>query len=592
MTSDFDKIDALLVQIRSAYIHIDIRGAEPQLGQYYIAEYAKQNGFNVKVKSYSTNDTILDSLYTIVSRFSCDVIGFYVDSENVWHISRIAMFLRQSHPNLFIAIGGPQVTGDAELAMKRIPAANCGIIGEGERPFSELLSSLLNNEKDFKSVNGLIYRDNGSLHKTPSQLPINELDTYPYPRRYDLTLDENPIFDQISTGRGCVGRCTFCFEGNKTSNHLRLRSIESVIEEIDYIVSNLKVKNYISFLDDTFILSTERTSIICNHLINKYNGSIGWFCEGRVDILAKHLDMLPLIKKAGNIRIQLGGESGNQRILDAYKKQMKLGDLERVVKAIYENGIPSTYINFIIGGAFENIDTFKETLDYAKHLLNLAPGCAEVGCSLLTPYVGTPIRLNPAKYGIEIIDYDVITGPDGHIPVVKTESLSNKKIAQLKAIFESEIKEEYRKLIKNLSSDVIMRIYELKERFGMVTDWYVHANEVESNKNYFEPQIFYGFAPYHNIKDKKEFRVAIPYRTIQPVSDGERYFALKDGKELILLDGMREDVFLLCSGKLSYFQIEALLLQKYGSTDNTKSKIAEIFSEFDYNRWVIWKWMF
>lgn len=62
MTSDFDKIDALLVQIRSAYIHIDIRGAEPQLGQYYIAEYAKQNGFNVKVKSYSTNDTILDSL--------------------------------------------------------------------------------------------------------------------------------------------------------------------------------------------------------------------------------------------------------------------------------------------------------------------------------------------------------------------------------------------------------------------------------------------------------------------------------------------------------------------------------------------------
>lgn len=588
-----NKYDGLLVQIRTSYIHIDIRGTEPQLGQYYIAEFAKKFGFVVKVKSYSSNDPIIESLREILSEHHCKVIGFYVDSENIWTIARTTMILHDIFPDLHIIIGGPQVTGDPFLAMKRIPFAHCAIIGEGERPFSELVKAIYSGVKDLMYIDGLLFRNQqGKLCQTKAQENISDLDFYPFPRRYEHTLDEDIVFDQISTGRGCIGKCAFCFEGNKTSNQLRLRSIENVIEEIDYVISSLKNKKYISFLDDTFILNSNRAVAICNHLISKYHGMIGWFCEGRVDILYKHLDLLPLIKKAGNIRIQLGGESGNQKILNIYNKRMKLHELETVVRAIYKSGIPSTYINFIIGGAFESIDTFRDTLDFAKKLLNIAPGCAEVGCSLLTPYVGTPIRNFPEQYGIKINDADIITGPDGFIPTINTHTLSAKKISQLKSIFDSEIKTEYKRILLTLPNDRILHIYRLNEQYNMATDWYMNANEYETFKNYFEPQIKYNFTSYSQLLESNSIQLAVPYRTIQPISDGFKYFALYNGLEKLELDGMTEDVFMLCSGKLSYFEIVSIIMKKYGESESVEFEIDKIFRLFDINKLVIWKWLF
>ena len=101
------------------------------------------------------------------------------------------------------------------------------------------------------------------------------------------------------------------------------------------------------------------------------------------------------MKRAGLIRVQLGGESGSQEILDLYNKNMKIEDLLLVVEAIYKSGIPSTYINFIVGGAKESLESFNKTLELAKRLIDIAPGCAEVGCSLFSPYAGTPMRNNP-----------------------------------------------------------------------------------------------------------------------------------------------------------------------------------------------------
>lgn len=310
-------MDAILIQIRTAYIHIDLRGGEPQLGQYYIAEYANRKGFNVKVKSYSSNDPIVQSISCLLETHNSRIIGFYVDSENLWVIRRISAALKQSRPDIFIVIGGPQVTGDAELAMRRIPFADCGIIGEGEEPFTELLDCILRDQTDISKIQGLAYKgSDGSINYTGLRKQTENLDKYPWPRRYEYALDEDIVFDQLSTGRGCIGKCAFCFEGNKKANILRLRSVENVLEEIDYLISHLPTHKYLSFLDDTFILNKKRTEQICDHLIKKYKGSIGWFCEGRVDILSRNLELLPMLKDAGCIRIQLGGESGNQDVLN------------------------------------------------------------------------------------------------------------------------------------------------------------------------------------------------------------------------------------------------------------------------------------
>ncbi len=584
-------LDALLIQISTSYIHINVRSTEPQLGLYYIAEYACSKGFNVKVKQYSSSEPIIGSIDNLLKQHNCKIVGFYVDSENTWIIRRVLPCLKRNNPDVFAIIGGPQVTGDAKLALKRIPHADYAIIGEGEIPFTELISQIKCKQFNLTLVKGLAYVDaSGAFVYNGGQPQSKNLDHYAFPRRKEYSLDDNLEFAQISTGRGCIGQCAFCFEGNKTENKLRLRNTDNVIEEIDYVISNLRHLRYITFLDDTFIIDPNRTETICNHLINKYNGKIGWFCEARVDILIRNLHLLPLMKKAGLIRIQLGGESGNQKVLDAYRKQIKLDQLRTVVKEIYKAGIPSIYVNFIVGGAFETLETFNDTIEFAKELMEIAPGCVEVGSSLLSPYVGTPIRDNPNLFGLKILDKDSLTGPDGFVPLVETDSLSEYKINQLKSIFDVEIdKKAIEILINNLSFNVILSQYIFERDYSMETYWYTKSQEIESYKNYFEPIAKFGYFSILQLS-KEDLLISVPFRTCQPISDGEFYYR-KVNLKLVKNTPLENAVYLLSAGKISYFEILDILSrsEEFKDIDKLEQQVYEIYLKFDSERNVVWK---
>lgn len=583
-------LDAILIQISTSYIHHSIRSEEPQLGQYYIAEYAKHKGFNLGIKKYSSSEPIVNSLLQLIDEHKCLAIGFYVDSENSWTIRRILLNIKLQHPNLFVLIGGPQVTGDWQLALKRIPQANCAIIGEGEIPTVEILKQLKSGDVDLSKINGLGFLKDSEAIQTGPQPQMKNLDCYPFPHRYDYTLDKNIAFEQIVTGRGCIGRCAFCFEGSKKDNILRLRSVESVIEEIDYIAEHIKNEKYITFLDDTFIINPDRTEKICGHLIEKYKGELKWFCEGRVDILIKNLHLLPLMKEAGLVRIQLGGESGEQSILDAYNKGIKIDQLKTVVAEIYKAGIPSVYINYIVGGANETIESFGKSVELARCLIDLAPGCAEVGCSLFSPYVGTPMREHPEKYGIHIKDREVLRGPDGFVPTIETDSLTEEKILQLKSVFESQVKGKEKELCATLPRDVIYNHFYMYQKFGLDTDWLAYCKQIEPYKNYFESIIGYGFYAINDLS-YDELMISVPFRTVQPVSDGEHYYRTKANGEMVINEGLISDVFMLSSGKICFHEIVYLLSKadRYKDVENLEHLIHEAFLELDKDYFVVWK---
>lgn len=585
--------DALLVKINTSYIHHCIRNAEPQLGLYYIAEFAALDGFEVKVKKYASHEPIVNNLLDLLKSNQCRILGFYVDSENFWTIRRILPEINQEIQDLFVVVGGPQVTGDPQLALKRIPSANCAIVGEGERPFLEILKRAPKVSKDLEKIKGVAYINNcGHFEYTGAQ-PSQDIDFYPFPQRKKYSLDPDIIFDQISTGRGCVGNCAFCFEGNKTENNLRLRSTDKVIEEIDYVISHLKDQHFFSFLDDTFIINPSRTRIICNHLIDKYKGEIGWFCEARVDILKRNVELLQLMRNAGLIRVQLGGESGSQKILDAYRKNMKIQDLKDVVNAIYEAGIPSIYVNFIIGGAFETIETFNETLELALELIDIAPGCVEVGCSLFSPYVGTPMRNDPASFGISIIDSDFVSGPDGFVPFISTNELSGQKILQLRNIFETEIRRKCSQIVKYMSKVCINNQYSLFRKYDMATDWLILFRSIESINNYFESILDYGFVSIDDLSIE-EIQMCIPHRTCQPVSDGEYFYRVVYGDEYRKNTPLQNAVFFLSSGKLCFCEIASILKRnkEFQYEDDLEEKIYSVYKEFDKEYLIVWKCAF
>lgn len=582
-------VDIILVQISTSYITWETRSNEPQLGQYYIAEYAYQHGYNLKIKKYSSNDLIVNSLSSLLKDLECSCVGFYVDSENIWTIRRIIFDLKENIPNLIAYLGGPQVTGNPQNALKLVPDADFAMVGEGEITTTELLDAKLN----FKSqkIYGIAYIDeNGEYHYSGNRPQSRNLDNYPYPIRERYTLDKDIKFMQILTGRGCIGKCAFCFEGSKKNNILRMRSVCNVCEELEYLISRLPANSYITFLDDTFIINPERTRQICNWMIEKYNGDVKWFCEARVDILIKNLDLLPLMKKAGLVRIQLGGESGSQKVLDAYNKGMKIEDLKIVVRGIYDAGIDSVYVNYILGGAFETLETFNQTVELAKELLEIAPGCAEVGSSLFTPYVGSPMYSEPQKYGLTIIDRDLVTGPDGYTPFVTTDELSAPKVMQLKNIFDNQVNDKSKEIIPTLSYECMKRHYELAYKYSVATFWHDRIELIESLNRYFGAIFLPTFVSIKALT-LDTVQNALPYRTEQPISDGEHYFRRICGKTIIKNTDIENAVLLLSAGKLAFWEIVHIIgkNQKFKHIQNIETTIWELYQQFDKEYMIVWK---
>lgn len=149
------------------------------------------------------------------------------------------------------------------------------------------------------------------------------------------------------------------------------------------------------------------------------------------------------MKQAGLVKIQLGGESGCQEILDAYKKGVTIEELEFVTKELVKAEIPYIYVNFIIGGAFETESTFERTLTFAKKLMSIAPGRIEISSSVFTPTPGSPMYNHPELFGLRIIDKRIIRGASCSFVFAETEQLNQYKIWQLRNRFNNEIAKEY-----------------------------------------------------------------------------------------------------------------------------------------------------
>jgi radical SAM superfamily enzyme YgiQ (UPF0313 family) len=586
------KLDALLVHLSiNPYFDMLSSYSIGQLGQYYLAEYADKYGYNVKVKFYNSFDVVSDLLPELIAKTSCRILGFYVDSETVWTLRILVPLLHKRCPNLYIVLGGPQVTGDPYGTLQLVPNVICGIIGEGEVPFLKLIQSEILNEEVLKEINGLIYYDSSrKLMVTKPQKPNPNIDEYGYPKREKYCLDKDKVtFPQLITGRGCMGHCAFCYEGGQVHTKLRVRSIESCLEEIDYLVQTYHIK-YINLVDDTFILNRNRTEEFCNRMIEKYNGKIKWYCEARADILSKNIDILPLLKQAGLVKIQLGGESGCQEILNAYKKGVTIEEIEFVTEKIAEAGIPYIYVNFIIGGAFETESTFNRTLAFAKKLMHIAPGRVEVSSSVFTPTPGSPMYNNPEDFGLKIIDKRTIRGASCSFVFAETEQLNQYKIWQLRNKFNNEINIEYTSLIDSIPTEQIKDIFYLYTTYSIETPWSSLLKTKGNYRNYFEPIARGGFYEFKSL-NHDEILQAIPYRTTHLSSDGVAFYRVSKSGENIKNSDLENALITLSAGKLSFQDIISIVKSSNILTDkqDVERECMSVYQRFEEDLSVIWR---
>ncbi len=270
--------------------------------------------------------------------------------------------------------GGPHATICPEDSLQY---ADYVFRGESERNIVDF-ADFAGRNKNFVDIAGLWMISDGTTIKNPLRKLEEDLDNLPFPKyeSEEILIENGKIqkfngyrFIMSMTSRGCPFDCSFCsnsyFENiyGRAIKRIRQRSVESVIEELGRAANHLEGKTVI-FSDEIFPWQRDWVE----HFCSEYSKKIGrpfticahpFFCKK---------EQFSMLKKAGLEYVQIGIQSGSQRILfDIFNRRIPKLSLQKTQKALAEAGV-RCYFDLILNNPFDTEETLNETLDFLMTL--------------------------------------------------------------------------------------------------------------------------------------------------------------------------------------------------------------------------------
>ncbi|HLP75582.1 MAG TPA: radical SAM protein, partial [Candidatus Paceibacterota bacterium] len=203
-------------------------------------------------------------------------------------------------------LGARVIAGGCFFGHTAPEALNTGVIdvvvhGEGEQTIVELIHALRENSADaLVRVNGISFRRDGETVATKPRQPIANLDDLPMPaydllpvERYGASSRNHPGLASIELGRGCFGCCDFCilwrqmgkFVGDRVVPHLRLKSVERLVEEIR-VLKQRHGRRHLGWVDPCFNADPEIPRQLAERLLRE-NLAIGQSAWMRADCIVR-----------------------------------------------------------------------------------------------------------------------------------------------------------------------------------------------------------------------------------------------------------------------------------------------------------------
>lgn len=337
----------------------------------------------------------------------------------------IAGRLKDLMPGAFIIAVGTHVSALPDDVMKM--DARLDAVARFEYDFTILdLADTLRKSAPLGSVKGICWRDNGNIAHNDRRPFIENLDELPFVSKVykrflkiENYFNPNALFPMvtITTSRGCPFPCTFCvYPQTLMGRGFRSRSVENVVDEMEYIIKNFPHAKSIFFEDDTLTVDKKRLKAL-SELIRKRGVRITWTANSRIGI---DYETMKAIKEAGCRSLCVGFESGSQKILDSMKKKTKPEEMKAFMRDARKAGL-LIHGCFMAGLPGETKETLKETLGLAK---DLSPDTVQFYPVMVYP--GTEAYDWYSQKGlIRSTDFSRWITQEGlHNTVIRTEDLS------------------------------------------------------------------------------------------------------------------------------------------------------------------------
>ncbi|MFC1577265.1 B12-binding domain-containing radical SAM protein [Candidatus Omnitrophota bacterium] len=285
------------------------------------------------------------------------------------------------------------------------PYVDIVVTGEGEIVFRDLVRSL-DKKQPFAGLPGVWVKTGGKASGSAPQT-IRDINTLP-PVPYGLVRVEDYIGHDregrkkfpIQTARGCPYRCTFCHQTGKYRKSWRSLDAGRVLNDIKTLKDKYGIRHF-QILDDNFFVNADRAHSILKGIVDLRLDIVFTINGTRVtDILRMKDETIELLARGGCYEVQVGLESGSQRVLDHMKKDITLPQIFEANQRLKEHNIPR-YYELVSGFRDETKEDLSRTAGVILELSKDDPGVFFSPLECLTPYPGTEVYAQAESAGMK-----------------------------------------------------------------------------------------------------------------------------------------------------------------------------------------------
>jgi len=314
--------------------------------------------------------TMIDEYHRLADpELRADLIGI-----GVWTASANRAYVLADHyrgRGIPVVLGGPHITVCPDEAKVHADAI---VVGEAESVWGQVLV-----DAEAGRLQPVYHGDPLPLARTPAP----DWSTI-HPQAYIIQ-------SAISTSRGCVRRCDFCYESCRPKPNFRQRPLELVLKELDE-----RPCPVVALIDNDLMANRRYAQELLNALIPRKRYWLGMTSITTAD----DEELLDLMTASGCRTLFVGFESiVPESLQEVHKKCNRVEDYLRNVRRMHDRGIMVNG-SFVFGFDHDDAQVFDRTVNFG-----IEAGLETATFTVLTPYPGTILHQRLTEEG-RIFDHD------------------------------------------------------------------------------------------------------------------------------------------------------------------------------------------